>query len=68
MTEITKAAEIVDEGVRTATDIAQFSETKKLTLNEAYAIQALSMQRRYARGEKRIGIKWVSPPAPRWCS
>lgn len=57
MTDITKAAEIVDEGARTATEIAQFSDEKKLTLHEAYAIQALSMQRRYARGEKRIGMK-----------
>lgn len=57
MTDITKAAEIVDEAARTATEIAQFSDTQALTTDEAYAIQALSMQRRYARGERRVGMK-----------
>lgn len=57
MTDITKAAEIVDEAARTATEIAQFSDDKALTTDEAYAIQALSIQRRLARGETRVGMK-----------
>ncbi|WP_420569555.1 2-keto-4-pentenoate hydratase [Thalassovita sp.] len=57
MTDITKIAEIVDEAARTATEIPQFSDDKPLSVDEAYAVQALSMQRRYARGEKRVGIK-----------
>jgi len=57
MTDITKAAEIVDEAARTATEIPQFSDETPLTTDEAYAIQALSMQRRYARGERRVGMK-----------
>ncbi|MGB0659110.1 MAG: 2-keto-4-pentenoate hydratase [Mangrovicoccus sp.] len=55
--DITKIAEIVDEAARSATEIPQFSDEKVLSVDEAYAVQALSMQRRYARGEKRIGIK-----------
>lgn len=57
MTDITKFAEIVDEAARTATEIPQFSDDTPLTVDQAYAVQALSMQRRYARGEKRVGIK-----------
>ncbi len=57
MSDLIKIAEIVDEAARTGTAIAQFSDTEVLTLDEAYSIQALSMQRRYSRGEKRIGIK-----------
>ena len=54
---ISEAARIVDEAARTATEIAQFSDTTPLTNDEGYAIQALSMQRRYGRGEKRVGMK-----------
>jgi 2-oxo-3-hexenedioate decarboxylase len=57
MINISQAAEIVDEAARTATEIPQFSDENALTTDEAYAIQALSMQRRYARGERRIGMK-----------
>lgn len=57
MSDLAKIAEIVDEAARTGTAIAQFSDTKILSNEEAYAVQALSMQRRYARGERRIGIK-----------
>lgn len=57
MTDIAKLAEIVDEAARTATEIPQFSDTKPLSVDEAYAVQAQSIQRRYARGERRVGIK-----------
>lgn len=57
MTDITKMAEIVDTAAHTATEIPQFSDTSPLSVDQAYAVQALSMQRRYARGEKRVGIK-----------
>lgn len=57
MTNITECARIVDEAARTATEIAQFSADAPISNDEAYAIQALSMQHRYARGEKRVGIK-----------
>lgn len=57
MTDITRMAEIVDEAARTATEIPQFSDETPLTVDQAYAVQALSLQRRYRRGEKRIGMK-----------
>ncbi|WP_434290033.1 2-keto-4-pentenoate hydratase [Celeribacter sp. SCSIO 80788] len=57
MIDIVKISEIVDEAARTATGIPQFSDTRALGVDEAYAVQSLSMQRRYARGEKRIGFK-----------
>ncbi|PTQ73542.1 2-oxo-3-hexenedioate decarboxylase [Celeribacter persicus] len=54
---LAELAEYVDEAARTATEIPQISDKTPLTVEDAYAVQALSMQRRYARGEKRIGIK-----------
>ncbi|TNB46623.1 4-oxalocrotonate decarboxylase [Martelella lutilitoris] len=57
MTDISAIAEIVDRAAMTATEIPQFSDTAALSMDEAYAAQALSLQRRYARGEKRVGIK-----------
>jgi 2-oxo-3-hexenedioate decarboxylase len=57
MSNLAKIAEIADEAARTGTAIPQFSDEAQLTMEQAYAIQALSMQRRYARGERRVGIK-----------
>jgi len=57
MTDISAIAEIVDRAAMTATEIPQFSDKAALSMDEAYAAQALSLQRRYARGEKRVGIK-----------
>ena len=57
MTSLLKCAEIVDEAARTAGAIPQFTETMPLGVEEAYAIQALSMERRFARGERLIGMK-----------
>lgn len=57
MKTLAELAEYVDEAARTATEIPQISDTHPLSVEDAYAVQALSMQRRYARGEKRIGIK-----------
>lgn len=45
----------LDDAASTATAIPQLDDA--LTLEQAYAIQALSMRRRFARGERRIGIK-----------
>ena len=57
MKSLAELAEYVDEAARTAMEIPQISDTRPLSVEDAYAVQALSMQRRYARGEKRIGIK-----------
>lgn len=55
--DLDKLAETVDEAARTANAIAQLSETQNFSLDEAYEIQAKSIQRRLERGEKRIGMK-----------
>jgi 2-oxo-3-hexenedioate decarboxylase len=47
----------LDEAAATATPIAQLSAEVTLTLAEAYTVQALSVARRIARGEPRIGMK-----------
>ncbi len=57
MTSLLKCAEIVDEAARTAGAIPQFTETMTLGVEEAYAIQALSLERRFGRGERLAGVK-----------
>ncbi|WP_298214516.1 2-keto-4-pentenoate hydratase [Acidocella sp.] len=48
----------LDEAARTATATAQLIETHPdLTTEDAYAIQRLSIQRRWQRGETRAGFK-----------
>ena len=57
MTDLAKLAEIADTAALTGKAMPQFSDTQPLSVEEGYAVQALSMQRRYARGDRRIGIK-----------
>lgn len=58
MTSLAALAAIVDEAARTATAIPQLTETvPDLSVEDAYAIQALSLARRRARGERRAGYK-----------
>ena len=57
MIDIEKAAEIADEAARGATAISQFSDSMDMTIDEAYLVQAMSLERRYNRGERQIGIK-----------
>ncbi|MFG1394259.1 2-keto-4-pentenoate hydratase [Xanthobacter agilis] len=57
MNTLAQCAAVVDEAARTATAIPQFTESGPLGVEEAYAIQALSMERRFARGETLAGIK-----------
>lgn len=58
MTSLAQLAVIVDEAARTATAIPQLTETlPDLSVADAYAIQALSLARRRARGEGRAGYK-----------
>jgi len=54
---LAKLAEIVDTAALTATAIPQIAEQYGLGVEEAYAIQTLSIARRYARGEQRVGMK-----------
>ena len=55
MTNIAILAERLDEAARTANATPQLIEP--ISIEEAYAVQSASIARRYARGEKRIGIK-----------
>jgi 2-oxo-3-hexenedioate decarboxylase len=57
MTDLAKYAEIVDEAARTAGAIPQFTESGPFSVEAAYAVQALAMERRFARGERLVGIK-----------
>ncbi len=52
-----KLAERVDDAARTAKAIRQLTETDKLDVHQAYEIQSLSLKRRYARGERLVGVK-----------
>ncbi len=55
--DIFDLAQIVDDAAHTATAIAQLSEKNEMTLEEAYQVQASSIDRRLSRGEKRVGMK-----------
>lgn len=58
MTNLATVAEIVDSAARNAAAIPQLSQTGyDLTLEEAYAVQQLSVARRTQRGERLIGVK-----------
>jgi len=58
MTRLEDLAAQVDEAALTAQAIPQLTEALPgLTVEQAYQIQALSVARRVARGERRIGVK-----------
>ena len=51
-------AAMLDDAARNATEATQLIETHPdLTIEDAYAIQLLNVQRRWARGERRAGYK-----------
>lgn len=55
--EITKLAQAIDQAVLDAKPIQQLSAQTEFDLDTSYAIQAASLQLRYDRGEKLIGLK-----------
>ncbi len=57
MKNLAEAAVTVDEAARTATAIPQFEGENSFSVDEAYAVQAMSIARRLDRGEKRVGVK-----------
>lgn len=58
MTTLAQLAEIVDDASRNATAIPQLTtDNPDFGVEDGYAVQALSMARRYARGERRVGMK-----------
>ncbi|MFT7589229.1 MAG: 2-oxo-3-hexenedioate decarboxylase [Limisphaerales bacterium] len=57
MTDHKELAKLLDVAAKNAKAIAQLSLAHSFTEKEAYEIQRLSIEERYARGEKLIGIK-----------
>ncbi|MCC8395774.1 fumarylacetoacetate hydrolase family protein [Paraburkholderia sp. MMS20-SJTR3] len=57
MSQINEYATLLDDAARTATEVSQFDPEGRLSLDEAYQIQSASIQRRVARGERRVGVK-----------
>lgn len=53
--DIAAIAERLDTAMRAARAVPQLAEP--LSLDEAYQVQAASLARRYARGERRVGVK-----------
>lgn len=54
---INEYAAIVDQAAIEASPVEQLSFHREFSIDEAYAIQKASMERRYERGERLIGIK-----------
>lgn len=54
---IQELAQIVDDAAKNAQAIEQLSSKHSFNEEEAYTIQAASIERRYARGEKFVGLK-----------
>jgi len=50
-------AQQLDDAASNALPISQLSQQHELTVKDAYDIQALSIKRRYDRGEKLLGVK-----------
>ena len=57
MNHITELATILDDAAREARAVSQIDAEGRLSLQDAYAIQKASIERRLARGEKRAGVK-----------
>lgn len=55
--DIQELANKIDQAAMTHTAIAQLSQQDPFSVADAYAIQAASLEQRYARGEKLIGVK-----------
>lgn len=57
MSNVNDFAKLLDDAARESKAINQIDPDGKLSLRDAYAVQAASIQRRIARGEKRVGVK-----------
>lgn len=57
MSNIAELARLLDDAALNATELAQFDPEGRLSLDEAYRIQAESIRRRLDRGERRVGVK-----------
>ena len=56
MSKIAQVAQVLDDAARNAQEVDQF-HVGHFSLPEAYEIQRASMERRFSRGEKLVGIK-----------
>jgi 2-oxo-3-hexenedioate decarboxylase len=57
MNRVEELAEQLDAAARDAREVAQIDPEGHLSLQDAYAIQHMSIQRRVSRGAQRIGVK-----------
>ncbi|MBC7202682.1 MAG: fumarylacetoacetate hydrolase family protein [Pusillimonas sp.] len=57
MKSIAEYAELLDDAARLGNEVPQFDTENKLSLEDAYAIQKASIERRLSRGERRAGVK-----------
>ncbi len=55
--DIDRYAGLLDSAAHQARELAQIDPENHLGLDDAYAIQSASIQRRIARGERRVGVK-----------
>lgn len=57
MSHIHDYAKLLDDAAHFAHEVEQFDTDNRLSLDDAYAIQAASLARRAERGETRVGVK-----------
>ena len=57
MNRIEEFAAQLDDAAREAREVAQIDPEARLPLEDAYAIQRASIERRVSRGERRVGVK-----------
>ncbi|CAB3796798.1 2-keto-4-pentenoate hydratase [Pararobbsia alpina] len=57
MSNIQEFSALLDDAARNATEVSQIDPEGRLSLDQAYEIQAASIKRRVERGERRVGVK-----------
>ena len=57
MNRIEELAEQLDDAARDSREVAQIDPEGRMSLEDAYAIQRASIQRRVSRGARRVGVK-----------
>ena len=57
MTDLPTLAEQLDGAAMDATAMSQLSKSHEVSVDDAYEIQRLSIERRIARGEQLVGVK-----------
>ncbi|MFM0378091.1 fumarylacetoacetate hydrolase family protein [Paraburkholderia strydomiana] len=57
MSNTAELARLLDDAALNATEVTRFDREGRLSLDEAYRIQAESIRRRLDRGERRVGVK-----------